>query len=259
MDKSIERDAPVPSVRSSTGGLTEELDISDIEDEEQTDASTIRSLTASTAPSDYRSRTTVTKSSDLEITQIDPPSYSRASHSAPGSFKKSSDLEITTFDEGIPDIPLVATNSTQLLVQNIASIKQEKFNAKEHILKSEVLKKSVRDKAVQELNFDPYDKIYKDLVGLDVNKENLIEQEIKDRLGRVEKVEMAKAIKCSYGEPNIRDFEYMEQTSFGSLTMKNHAFHLPQIEDEPSITASEVYEKIQEAIERVSPETEEFY
>jgi len=41
--------------------------------------------------------------------------------------------------------------------------------------------------------------------------------------------------------------------------MKNHAFHLPQIEDEPSITASEVYEKIQEAIERVSPETEEFY
>jgi len=51
----------------------------------------------------------------------------------------------------------------------------------------------------------------------------------------------------------------MEQTSFGSLTMKNHAFHLPQIEDEPSITASEVYEKIQEAIERVSPETEEFY
>ena len=30
MDKSIERDAPVPSVRSSTGGLTEELDISDI-------------------------------------------------------------------------------------------------------------------------------------------------------------------------------------------------------------------------------------
>ena len=111
-------------------------------------------------------------------------------------------------------------------------------------------------------------------MGLDVNKENLIEQEIRDRLGRVEKVEMAKAIKvcriivniqpklpsqCSYGEPNIRDFEYMEQTSFGSLTMKNHAFHLPQIEDEPSITASEVYEKIQAAIERVSPETEEFY
>jgi hypothetical protein len=32
-------------------------------------------------------------------------------------------------------------------------------------------------------------------MGLDVNKENLIEQEIKDRLGRVEKVEMAKAIK----------------------------------------------------------------
>jgi len=235
-----------------------------IEDEEQTDASTIRSLTASTrtAPSEYRSRSTVTKSSDLEITQIDdrPPSYSHSRASYPaGSFKKSSDLDITTFDDGIPDIPLVATNSTQLLVQNIASIREEKFNAKEHILKSEVLKKSVRDKAVQELNFDPYDKIYKDLMGLDVNKENLIEQEIRDRLGRVEKVEMAKAIKCSYGEPNIRDFEYMEQTSFGSLTMKNHAFHLPQIEDEPSITASEVYEKIQAAIERVSPETEEFY
>ena len=100
-----------------------------IEDEEQTDASTIRSLTASTrtAPSEYRSRSTVTKSSDLEITQIDdrPPSYShsRASYPASGSFKKSSDLDITTFDEGIPDIPLVATNSTQLLVQNIASIK----------------------------------------------------------------------------------------------------------------------------------------
>jgi len=34
-------------------------------------------------------------------------------------------------------------------------------------------------------------------MGLDVNKENLIEQEIKDRLGRVEKVEMAKAIKVT--------------------------------------------------------------
>ena len=40
-------------------------------------------------------------------------------------------------------------------------------------------------------------KVYKDLMGLDVNKENLIEQEIKDRLGRVEKVEMAKAIKVT--------------------------------------------------------------
>ena len=40
-------------------------------------------------------------------------------------------------------------------------------------------------------------------MGLDVNKENLIEQEIKDRLGRVEKVEMAKAIKVTNITRNI--------------------------------------------------------
>ena len=45
-------------------------------------------------------------------------------------------------------------------------------------------------------------------MGLDVNKENLIEQEIRDRLGRVEKVEMAKAIKVNQMSNNRKSSTY---------------------------------------------------
>ena len=73
--------------------------------------------------------------------------------------------------------------------------------------------------------------VFKDLCPLDVDRDNLIEKEIGSRMARVQKVEMARPIKCSFGDPKIDDFKHLVQTTFSSLTFRNLAHQIPKIEN----------------------------
>ena len=144
------------------------------------------------------------------------------------------------------------------LKQRIAQIENEKFDAKVKVKESKVLQKTIRNAGLQYVNHDiecksnklyvacvgftVFHLVYNGLIELDIDKENLMSEEITARLGRVTKVEMAPArvrklltlvfvfeyfeklrmagkflniceiltlayaIKCSYGSPNIDYF-----------------------------------------------------
>jgi len=64
-----------------------------------------------------------------------------------------------------------------------------------------------------------------------VDKENLVEEEIAARLGRVKKVEMAPMIKCSFGVPDINYFRSESDIYHQSKTFKNSAHQIPKIEN----------------------------
>ena len=71
---------------------------------------------------------------------------------------------------------------------------------------------------------------YKELCPLDVDKENVIQEEIEARLARVEKIEMARPIKSSYGQPKITDFDHLIKIHTSSLTFKNLAHKTPTLQ-----------------------------
>ena len=72
--------------------------------------------------------------------------------------------------------------------------------------------------------------VYDGLIELDLDKENLIEDEINARLSRVKKVEMAEPIRCSYGNPDINYFRDNSKMYHTSLSFKNHAHATPTLQ-----------------------------
>ena len=71
---------------------------------------------------------------------------------------------------------------------------------------------------------------FKELCPLDVDKENVIQEEIEARLARVEKIEMARPIKSSYGQPKITDFDHLVKIHTSSVTFKNPAHKTPTLQ-----------------------------
>ena len=145
-------------------------------------------------------------------------------------------------------------NSSMRLKHKIDEIQNEKFSAAENVKKSAVLQKTIRKVGTQMVNHDIECKseslflshhyvkslrndhyvtsfsVYDGLIELDLDKENLIEDEINARLSRVKKVEMAEPIRCSYGNPDINYFRDNSKMYHTSLSFKNHAHATPTLQ-----------------------------
>lgn len=136
-----------------------------------------------------------------------------------------SDTEVTQ-----DDLRITSDHSIIPIKQKIEKIREEKFDAEAKIKSSKVLTKTIRTIGVQQLNIDIEKQAYKELCPLDVDKENVIQEEIGARLARVEKIEMARPIKSSYGQPKITDFDHLIKIHTSSLTFKNLAHKTPTLQ-----------------------------
>ena len=88
------------------------------------------------------------------------------------------------------------------------------------------------------------------MIELDIDKENLLEEEIQNRLSRVKKVEIAEPIRCSYGQPDINYFRTGSKIYHDSPTVKNLAHETPTLEKtKPQFINNQIFD-IQEFLAR---------
>jgi len=157
------------------------------------------------------------------------PSLTDFSLLSPESLDESLDAAIEE-DDAPPGVDERDENSTAPLRRKIEEIKLEKFDAKAKIAASKVLTQTIRTIGVQQLNFDVERAAYRELCPLDVDKENLVNLEIASRLNRVEKIEIARPIRCSFGAPKIDDFAHLAEMSHSSTTFRNLAHVIPTLQ-----------------------------